>query len=167
MLFVRRRSDIVKTMKNDCAIVENAATTSRATTDYRDMQLSMGRRFRSLKVWFVLRSFGKQLRSDLFTLSTKPQFALNTICISDAMASKMGTDSSSAMLKLYDAVSTNKQLWMSKALINGCVSIRIIAANSNSNLASLRYAWRIDTCSLRHSCILIFSGISHVYNMHR
>jgi len=28
--------------------------------DYRNWHLSLGRRFRSLKVWFVLRSFGAQ-----------------------------------------------------------------------------------------------------------
>lgn len=164
MLFARNRSDIVCSMKNDCSILQNPVSTSQKTTDYRDLQLSMGRRFRSLKVWFVLRSFGKQRiqhhirrhvemashftdwvrqRPDLFALTTEPRFALNVIRVSDAAASRMGTDSSSATAKLYDVISQSRRFWLSKTTINGCVSIRIIAANSNSDLDTLRHVFEV------------------------
>jgi aromatic-L-amino-acid decarboxylase len=38
--------------------LRNAATESGAVIDYRDWQVPLGRRFRSLKLWFVLRAYG-------------------------------------------------------------------------------------------------------------
>ena len=38
--------------------LRNAASESGAVIDYRDWQLPLGRRFRALKLWFVLRSYG-------------------------------------------------------------------------------------------------------------
>ncbi|GIJ23946.1 aromatic-L-amino-acid decarboxylase [Micromonospora lutea] len=38
--------------------LRNAATDSGAVTDYRDWQVPLGRRFRALKLWFVLRWYG-------------------------------------------------------------------------------------------------------------
>jgi aromatic-L-amino-acid decarboxylase len=38
--------------------LRNAASESGAVIDYRDWQIPLGRRFRSLKLWFVLRSYG-------------------------------------------------------------------------------------------------------------
>jgi aromatic-L-amino-acid decarboxylase len=38
--------------------LRNAATESGKVIDYRDWQVPLGRRFRSLKLWFVLRFYG-------------------------------------------------------------------------------------------------------------
>jgi aromatic-L-amino-acid decarboxylase len=38
--------------------LHNAATTSGAVIDYRDWQIPLGRRFRALKLWFVMRWYG-------------------------------------------------------------------------------------------------------------
>src|SRR5690606_20943505 len=38
--------------------LRNAATESGAVIDYRDWQIPLGRRFRALKLWFVLRAYG-------------------------------------------------------------------------------------------------------------
>jgi aromatic-L-amino-acid decarboxylase len=38
--------------------LRNAASESGAVIDYRDWQVPLGRRFRSLKLWFVLRAYG-------------------------------------------------------------------------------------------------------------
>ncbi len=44
--------------------LRNAATESGAVIDYRDWQVPLGRRFRALKLWFVIRSYGVEgLRS--------------------------------------------------------------------------------------------------------
>jgi aromatic-L-amino-acid decarboxylase len=44
--------------------------------DYRNWQLPLGRRFRSLKIWFVLRSFGAQgFRAHLRKVGDRPQSA--------------------------------------------------------------------------------------------
>jgi len=40
--------------------LRNAATESGAVIDYRDWQIPLGRRFRALKLWFVIRSYGAE-----------------------------------------------------------------------------------------------------------
>jgi len=40
------------------AFLRNIASDSGLVIDYRDWQIPLGRRFRSLKIWFVLRAFG-------------------------------------------------------------------------------------------------------------
>ena len=40
--------------------LRNEASASGAVIDYRDWQVPLGRRFRSLKLWFVLRSYGAE-----------------------------------------------------------------------------------------------------------
>ena len=40
--------------------LRNAATESGAVIDYRDWQVPLGRRFRALKLWFVLRWYGAE-----------------------------------------------------------------------------------------------------------
>lgn len=70
--------------------------------DYRNWQFSLGRRFRSLKIWFVMRSYGlsglkawirsgihfgdyfeklARSRSDLFEIISKPAFCLTVLRI--------------------------------------------------------------------------------------
>ena len=40
--------------------LRNAATDAGAVVDYRDWQIELGRRFRALKLWFVLRWYGAE-----------------------------------------------------------------------------------------------------------
>jgi aromatic-L-amino-acid decarboxylase len=40
--------------------LRNRATESGAVIDYRDWQIPLGRRFRALKLWFVIRHYGVQ-----------------------------------------------------------------------------------------------------------
>jgi len=71
-------------------------------TDYRDWQIPLGRRFRALKIWFVMRTYGIQgfkahirnhirlgelfhslvkSRPDLFRILTPPAFALTVLTV--------------------------------------------------------------------------------------
>lgn len=80
--------------------LRNNFSDSGLVTDYRDWQIPLGRRFRSLKVWFVLRSYGIEgiqsfirnhiklgeyfhslikSREDLFEVLAGPAFALTVI----------------------------------------------------------------------------------------
>ncbi len=56
--FVADRGALIRTLSVLPEYLRNQATESGAVIDYRDWQVPLGRRFRSLKLWFVLRSFG-------------------------------------------------------------------------------------------------------------
>ena len=56
--FVADRSALVRTLSILPEYLRNQATESGAVFDYRDWQIPLGRRFRSLKLWFVIRHYG-------------------------------------------------------------------------------------------------------------
>ncbi|KAF5472546.1 hypothetical protein F2P56_009257 [Juglans regia] len=57
-LWVKDPSALVKSLSTNPEYLRNKATDSRQVVDYKDWQLTLSRRFRSLKLWFVLRSYG-------------------------------------------------------------------------------------------------------------
>jgi aromatic-L-amino-acid/L-tryptophan decarboxylase len=58
--FVANRADLINSLSILPEYLRNKATESGAVIDYRDWQISLGRRFRSLKLWFVIRHYGIQ-----------------------------------------------------------------------------------------------------------
>ncbi|WYZ45194.1 hypothetical protein EsH8_VIII_000510 [Colletotrichum jinshuiense] len=96
-LWVRNRAWLVESLSIKPAYLRNQFSEAGLVTDYRDWQIPLGRRFRSLKLWFVLRAYGAsgirahlgrgikcgerfaemlRDRSDLFDIITGPRFAL-------------------------------------------------------------------------------------------
>jgi aromatic-L-amino-acid decarboxylase len=56
--WVADRKALIKTLSILPEYLRNQATESGAVIDYRDWQIQLGRRFRSLKLWFVIRHYG-------------------------------------------------------------------------------------------------------------
>ncbi|WBB80083.1 pyridoxal-dependent decarboxylase [Micromonospora sp. WMMD882] len=56
--WVADSSELVEALTVMPEFLRNAATESGAVVDYRDWQVPLGRRFRALKLWFVLRWYG-------------------------------------------------------------------------------------------------------------
>ena len=57
-LWVADRSELINSLSILPDYLRNKATASGAVIDYRDWQIPLGRRFRALKLWFVLRHYG-------------------------------------------------------------------------------------------------------------
>jgi aromatic-L-amino-acid decarboxylase len=100
--FVKKRKDLMDTYSITPSYLRNPHSESGVVTDYRDWQIPLGRRFRSLKVWFVLRSYGVRglrefirghvklgeyfhelllSRPEIFNVVTEPAFGLVTFQI--------------------------------------------------------------------------------------
>jgi aromatic-L-amino-acid/L-tryptophan decarboxylase len=56
--YVADRKALINTLSILPEYLKNKATESGAVFDYRDWQIPLGRRFRSLKLWFVIRYYG-------------------------------------------------------------------------------------------------------------
>ncbi|MDY7079161.1 MAG: pyridoxal-dependent decarboxylase [Chloroflexota bacterium] len=56
--YVADRGALINTLSILPEYLRNKATESGAVIDYRDWQVPLGRRFRSLKLWFVIRHYG-------------------------------------------------------------------------------------------------------------
>ncbi|KAH0543721.1 hypothetical protein FGG08_002037 [Glutinoglossum americanum] len=101
-LFVKRRRHLIDALSVTPSYLRNEFSDSGLVTDYRDWQIPLGRRFRALKIWFVMRTYGVeglknhirntvklgelfcsmiQSRPDLFKVLTPPAFALTVLCV--------------------------------------------------------------------------------------
>jgi aromatic-L-amino-acid decarboxylase len=58
--YVRDRRTLVDALSITPDYLRNAASESGRVVDFRDWQIPLGRRFRALKLWFVMRAFGLQ-----------------------------------------------------------------------------------------------------------
>ena len=56
--YVKDRALLIKSLSVLPEYLRNRATESGAVIDYRDWQVPLGRRFRALKLWFVIRHYG-------------------------------------------------------------------------------------------------------------
>ncbi len=56
--YVADRATLIKALSVLPEYLRNKATETGAVLDYRDWQVPLGRRFRSLKLWFVIRHYG-------------------------------------------------------------------------------------------------------------
>ncbi|XP_066546994.1 aromatic-L-amino-acid decarboxylase [Amia ocellicauda] len=57
-MWVKKRTDIIGAFKMDPLYLKHDHQESGLVTDYRHWQIPLGRRFRSLKMWFVFRMYG-------------------------------------------------------------------------------------------------------------
>jgi len=58
VLYVANRKSLIEALSVLPEYLRNQATESGAVIDYRDWHIPLGRRFRSLKLWFVIRHYG-------------------------------------------------------------------------------------------------------------
>jgi aromatic-L-amino-acid/L-tryptophan decarboxylase len=106
-LFVRNRNHLTRALSITPSYLQNSFTDSGLVTDYRDWQIPLGRRFRALKIWFVMRTYGVEglrahiensikvgeafhemilKRDDLFEVVATPRFALTCFRVRPGVA---------------------------------------------------------------------------------
>ncbi|XP_042515557.1 tyrosine decarboxylase 2 [Macadamia integrifolia] len=58
LLWVKDRNDLIQSLSTNPEYLKNKASEGNMVVDYKDWQIPLGRRFRSLKLWMVLRLYG-------------------------------------------------------------------------------------------------------------
>ena len=161
-LFVKKRKDLVDALSISPAYLRNEHSESGLVTDYRDWQIPLGRRFRSLKIWFVLRTYGvkglqahirKHIklgetfaelvkgRKDLFEIITGPAFALTVFNVVPQVASKEGQDRLTK--DVYELVNNRGQIYITSTVVGGTYAIRVVSANPMAEEKYIRKAFDI------------------------
>ncbi|KAI0413881.1 pyridoxal phosphate-dependent transferase [Xylaria grammica] len=145
VLYVRDRTWLTDALSVSLAILKNAHTDSGLVTDYRDWQIPFGRRFRSLKVWFVIRIYGisglqahirkhvklaedfanmLRTRPDLFEIVTGPRFALTVFKLKGKNQAATVQEVNVLTKKSYDDVLADGQIFLSSTVVGGVFAIR-------------------------------------------
>ncbi len=118
-------------------------------TNYRDWGVPLGRRFRALKLWFVIRSFGvKKLQEKIREhiqlsqnfkgwINESPIFELmapvelNTICFRYANAAKTKEEINAISERLLDNINNSGKAYLTHAKLNGWFTIRMVIGQTN------------------------------------
>ena len=150
-VFVRDRRWLVSALGADAHYYRNDYSDGGLVTDYRDWQLPLGRRFRSLKVWFVLRTYGAEglrayirrsialgerfaaslsSRPDLFEIITGPRFALTVFRAAPLTPDEPNEVTSARTRRLCELVNGGGKIWVTGTTLDGnMAAIRVMTGN--------------------------------------
>ena len=127
-LFVRNRKDLTSALSVTPSYLRNPFSDTGLVTDYRDWQIPLGRRFRALKIWFVLRTYGVnglkahirrhitlgkkfadwiQGREDLFRIIAPPAFALTVFTLATPKHMNLGLLNGRTETKVSDGLAVS------------------------------------------------------------
>lgn len=150
--FVADRGALIRALSILPEYLKNNATESGSVIDYRDWQVSLGRRFRALKLWFVIRHYGVEgLRHHIrehvnlarefagwvnadpdFTLLAHPR--LNLVCF----AHKTGEEFNR---RLLDRLNTSGKLYMTHTVLGGHYWLRFCVGQTQTDRTHVQKAW--------------------------
>ncbi|MBW1835725.1 MAG: aspartate aminotransferase family protein [Deltaproteobacteria bacterium] len=152
--YVADRAILIKTLSVLPEYLRNKASESGAVIDYRDWHIPLGRRFRSLKLWFVIRYYGIEgLRyhirrhvelaqkfakwveaSDRFEL-TAP-VPLNLVCFRH-----MGGDTFNQLL--LDGLNQSGRLYLTHTMLNDQFVLRFCVGQTYTAEHHVHKAWQL------------------------
>jgi aromatic-L-amino-acid decarboxylase len=151
--YVADRKALIKTLSILPEYLKNQATESGAVFDYRDWQIPLGRRFRSLKLWFVIRHYGVEglqfhVRQHVALAQSFAQWVeqddrfeiaaphpLNLVCFR-----YRGTDDENH--RLMDCLNQSGDLYLTHTRLGDHLVLRFCVGQTNTALRHVEYAWQ-------------------------
>ena len=139
--------------------LRNAATDAGAVVDYRDWQIELGRRFRSLKLWFVLRWYGAEgLREHVRTHVALAQelagwadaderfdvvapHPLSLVCLRPRWAA--GIDADVASMTLLDRLNDGGEVFLTHTTVDGAVVLRVAIGAPATTREHVQRVWAL------------------------
>jgi aromatic-L-amino-acid decarboxylase len=151
--YVADRAALIQTLSILPEYLRNVATESGAVIDYRDWQVPLGRRFRALKLWFVIRHYGVEgLRyhvrqhvalAQAFArwVEADPRFELaapvplNLVCFRH-----VGGEATSQ--QIMERLNRSGALYLSHTKLNGEFTLRFCVGQTYTEARHVEAAWR-------------------------
>jgi len=151
--WVADRKALIQTLSILPEYLRNQATESGAVIDYRDWHIQLGRRFRSLKLWFVIRHYGVEglqhhirqhvklaqqfaesvREDDRFELAAPAP--LNLVCFRH----KSGDAANQTIL---DRLNRSGDLFLTHTKLNGKLTLRLCVGQTNTQTRHVEKAWK-------------------------
>ena len=170
LLWVRDATALPAALSITPEYLRNAASESGEVVDYRDWQVSLGRRFRALKLWAVLHTHGLDgLRSHLrrhvalagelaervaaepgLTLAARPSLAL--VCLRVETGDPPADET--ATRALLAAVNATGRAFLTHTVVDGRYTIRVAIGGMTTERADVDALWellRTTAAELRHT----------------
>ena len=153
-LWVADRAALIRAFSILPEYLRNQATQSGAVIDYRDWHVQLGRRFRALKLWFVIRHYGVEgLRHHVrrhvelaqqfagwvnqdADFETAAPFPLNLICFRH----RAGDDCNARLLERLNATG---QIYLTHTKLAGRYTLRFCVAQTHTESEHVERAWQL------------------------
>lgn len=154
--FVRERAALINALSILPEYLKNEATSAGAVFDYRDWHIPLGRRFRALKLWFVIRHYGvkglqhhirqhvamaqqfKQWVIDSRDFELVVDNPLNLICFRHR-------DGDVRTEQIMQAVNNTGKAYLTHTKLNGKYTIRMSVGQTRTELRHVEATWRLLT----------------------
>ncbi|CAN5845109.1 pyridoxal-dependent decarboxylase [soil metagenome] len=150
--YVADRRQLIETLNVAPAYLDNRASATGEVFDCRDWQIPLGRRFRALKLWFVIRSFGtegiaRHVRSGIeiaqelaswveanpdFELAAPHPFGL--VCFRHAGGDK-------ATKRIMDAVNSSGAAYLTHTILDDAFTLRVAVGSPSTTIDHIRRLW--------------------------
>ncbi|MDX3852395.1 pyridoxal-dependent decarboxylase [Streptomyces sp. AK02-01A] len=152
--------------------LRNAPSESGLVTDYRNWQIPLGRRFRALKLWAVIRWYGveglrRHIREGVATAARLAEWIraderfeltaphpLSLVCF--RLRTPPGTDADEAGRRLLDRVNASGTTFLTHSRIDGRITLRIATGGTFTRPHHVEQAWQ---CLVREADRLLASGL--------
>jgi aromatic-L-amino-acid decarboxylase len=150
--YVADRAALIKTLSILPEYLKNRATESGAVIDYRDWHIQLGRRFRSLKLWFVIRTYGvaglqhhvrrhvalaqdfarRVEESQSFELAVRPP--LNLVCFRHVGGDELNR-------ALLERLNGSGKLYLTHTTLNDRFTLRLCVGQTHTEERHVAHAW--------------------------
>lgn len=150
--FVADRSTLIKTLSILPEYLRNRATESGAVIDYRDWQIPLGRRFRALKLWFVIRHYGIEglqyhIRQHVALaqefanwVTMEPGFELAAPAPLNLVCFRYRGDND-VNQRLLETVNKTGNVFLTHTILDGKYTLRMVVGGTNTERRHVRAAW--------------------------
>jgi aromatic-L-amino-acid decarboxylase len=163
--FIRDAEALIKTFE---ILPEYLRTRTRGTVnDYRDWGIPLGRRFRALKLWSVIRSYGtielqNKVRSHIAFASKlkelilkEPDFEvlapviINVVCFRYKPAGVREEEINKLNESLNHSLNDSGMIYLSHTVISGNYSLRMVTGQTNVTFEHVEKAWELIKATAR------------------
>lgn len=156
--YVADRSHLIRTLSVLPEYLRNQASESGAVFDYRDWQVPLGRRFRALKLWFVIRAYGVdgirayvrhhiELARELAGwVESHPDFELaapaplGLVCLRHVGGDEVNQ-------RILDTANASGELYLTHTRLHGKLTLRMAVGGTRTERRHVEAAWTAITAA--------------------
>jgi len=152
--YVADRKHLIQTLSVLPEYLRNQATESGAVIDYRDWQIPLGRRFRSLKLWFVLRYYGiaglqRHVREHIRLaqqfagwVKIDPRFELAAPVPVNLVCFRLRSGDADNQ-RLMDRLNESGKLYLTHTKLDGKLTLRLCVGQTHTEARHVESAWQL------------------------
>ena len=153
-LWVADRAALIRALSILPEYLKNAATAAGAVIDYRDWHVQLGRRFRSLKLWFVIRHYGVEgLRAHVREhvrlgqefaawVAADPAFEVAAPAPLNLVCFRLRQGGDAANRALLERLNASGKLYLTHTVLDGKYTLRMSIGGTLTEERHVAAAWR-------------------------